>query len=276
MLVSEICADRLSAARQHLQACALCEHRCLANRSAGETGPCRAGVTARVFRQRVEYGEEIELIPSHLFYLSGCDLRCRFCIAEANAFNPQIGTPLTSQFLESALADARVHRPRTLQWVGGEPTIHLPAIVQAMSEVKHLPPIVWKSNFCGTQQAFTLLDGIAETFVADFKFGNDACAKRLANAERYWGTVTRNLLLANKLGNLIVRHLVMPGHLECCFQPVVRWIAKWLPDVKFSLRDGYLPRWLAHHDSDLSRPLDAATARLARAAAERVGLNLVN
>ena len=31
-----------------------------------------------MFRHRVEYGEELELIPSHLFYLSGCDLRCKF------------------------------------------------------------------------------------------------------------------------------------------------------------------------------------------------------
>lgn len=275
MLVSEVCSDRLAAARQHLDACSLCEHRCLANRSAGQIGPCRAGPAARVFRQRVEYGEEIELIPSHLFYLSGCDLRCRFCIAEANAFNPKIGTPLTPPFLQAAIAGARVHRPKTLQWVGGEPTIHLPAILQVMSEVEHLLPIVWKSDFHGTEQAFALLEGVVDTFVADFKFGNDDCAQRLASVPGYFQTVTRNLRLASKMGNLIVRHLLLPGHLKCCFEPITRWLAEQLPEVKFSLRDGYLPRWLARHDSDLARPLDAATARQARAIAQRLGLNLV-
>ena len=39
-----------------------------------------------MYKHRVEYGEEWELVPSHLFYLSGCDLRCAFCVAGINAF----------------------------------------------------------------------------------------------------------------------------------------------------------------------------------------------
>lgn len=276
MLLSEISSDRLAAARQHWNACSLCEHRCLANRAAGETGPCRAGVEARVFRQRVEYGEELELIPCHLFYLSGCDLRCRFCIAEANAFNPHSGTPLTAELLREAIAAAQPQQPRTLQWVGGEPTIHLPTILQVMAEQDALPSIVWKSDFHGTPQALRLLEGVVDTFVADFKFGSDHCAKRLASVPRYWEVVTRNLLLASGMGNLIVRHLLMPGHFDCCFLPVVHWLADHLPGVKFSLRDGYLPRWLARHDRDLARPLDAAVPRRAREITDALGMNVIN
>lgn len=65
---------------------------------AGERGSCKAGTAANVFRHRIEYGEELELVPSHLFYLSGCDLRCGFCIAGINAFDPSRGVPLTSEF----------------------------------------------------------------------------------------------------------------------------------------------------------------------------------
>ena len=68
-------ADRLQKAVRHETDCRLCEHRCGVNRSFGERGPCKAGVEARVFRHRVECGEEPELIPSHLLYLSGCDRR---------------------------------------------------------------------------------------------------------------------------------------------------------------------------------------------------------
>src|SRR3954471_18296156 len=99
MIAAGIERKRIPSAAQHLLACSLCEHRCSVNRRAGERGPCKAGCTARVFRHRVELGEEVELIPSHLFYLSGCDLRCCFCIAEANAFNPSVGTELTAEFL---------------------------------------------------------------------------------------------------------------------------------------------------------------------------------
>ena len=62
---------RVLKAQMHYRNCALCEHRCGVDRRAGERGPCKAGDIARVFRHRVEYGEELDLIPSHLFYLSG-------------------------------------------------------------------------------------------------------------------------------------------------------------------------------------------------------------
>ena len=115
---------RLDRARQQSACCALCEHRCGANRLNGERGPCRAGTEARVFRHRVECGEELQLIPSHLFYLSGCDLRCAFCIAEENAFDPHRGTLLTGAWLRRAIPWGRSQGATNIQWVGGEPHTH--------------------------------------------------------------------------------------------------------------------------------------------------------
>ena len=166
--------ERRERAREHWRACLLCEHRCGADRASGERGPCKAGAVARVFKHRVEFGEERELIPSHLFYLSGCDLRCAFCIAGVNAFDPRRGRPLTPEFFREAVAQGRAQGARTLQWVGGEPTIHLPAILEAMAGCPDLPPIVWKSDFHGTPEAFALLEGVVDVYLADFKFGDDA------------------------------------------------------------------------------------------------------
>src|SRR3954471_1391846 len=106
---------KLSLARTHYRDCQLCEHRCRADRVAGQRGPCKAGVTPHVFRHRVEYSEESELIPAHLFYLSGCDLRCAFCIAELNAFDPRRGQPLTLEYFQDAVAWGRMRQARTLQ-----------------------------------------------------------------------------------------------------------------------------------------------------------------
>jgi putative pyruvate formate lyase activating enzyme len=82
---------------------------------------------------------------------------------------------------------------RTLQWVGGEPTIRLPAILAAMADVPALPPVVWKSDFFGTPAAFAPLQGVVDIHLADFKFGNDACPRRIAGVECYTEVVTRNL-----------------------------------------------------------------------------------
>ena len=262
-------------ARRQWEHCLLCEHRCAANRANGERGPCHAGVEARVFRHRVECGEEPELVPSHLFYLSGCDLRCAFCIAEANAFDPSRGRVLTSEFLERALAWGKTQGARNLQWVGGEPTIHIPSILDAMSNCSDLPPIVWKSDFYGTPTAFELLDGVVAVYVADFKFGNDGCADRIARVKRYVAVVTRNLKIAAAQSDLIVRHLLLPGHLDCCFRPIVEWLRTEMPDVKFSLRDGYQPRWQARRHSELADPILLSEVEQARQLAGEAGLNVI-
>ena len=273
---SERLAGRVARAALHDTHCMLCEHRCGTNRAAGELGRCKAGTEARVFRHRVEYGEEPQLVPSHLFYRSGCDLRCAFCIAEEKAFDPRIGTLLDADFLNAAVAWGRKRGARNLQWVGGEPTIHLPAILRALAGCPDPPPLVWKSDFHFTPEALALLDGVVDVHVADFKFGNDACAERIAGVPRYCAIVGRNLVAAAAgPADLIVRHLLLPGHHECCFRPVAHWLAANLPGVPFSIRDGYLPRWQAQHHPDLALPLPADAGLRARREAVMLGLAVV-
>lgn len=280
MLAQPTLTSRALSARSHYVRCFLCEHRCGANRSAGEHGPCHAGTETRVFRHRVEYGEESELIPSHLFYLSGCDLRCSFCIAEANAFDPSRGTLLTPEFFAETVAWGRQQGAINVQWVGGEPTIHLPEILRAMSAVDDLPAVVWKSDFHGTPEAFELLDGIVAVYVADLKFGNNDCARRIAGIERYLQIVTRNLCWAAERAaagkaDLIVRHLLLPGHWECCAIPIFRWMRDNLPDTKFSLRDGYLPKWQASRDPSMNRVVSRVESQQAWKLVRELNLNLV-
>jgi putative pyruvate formate lyase activating enzyme len=223
----------------------------------------------------VESGEEVELVPSHLFYLSGCDLRCAFCIAELNAFDPSRGRELASDFFNEAVEWGRRRGARNIQWVGGEPTVHIPAILQVMSRCPDLPPVVWKSDFHGTPEAFDLLDGIVDVYVADFKFGNDRCAWELAQVRDYLRVVTRNLKLAAAQTRLIVRHLLLPGHEECCYRPVARWLADNLPQAAFSLREGYLPSWRARAIPGLDHPLDLRAATRARHWADHIGLAVI-
>jgi putative pyruvate formate lyase activating enzyme len=267
--------ERLNRARDHYRRCRLCEHRCGVDRSGPHAGPCKAGTLPNVFRQRVEYGDERELVPSQLFYLSGCDLRCAFCINELNAFDPARGRPLTPEFFRDALADGLRRGARTLQWVGGEPTIHLPAILDAMADCPRLPRVVWKTDLHATPEALALLDGVADVYLADFKFGNDDCARRLAKVERYTDILARNLRLVARQGELIVRHLLLPGHFDCCVRPIVAWLRDHLPGAKFSLRDGYLPHWQAGRYLELARPLGRTEADQARALAHDAGLRLL-
>jgi putative pyruvate formate lyase activating enzyme len=272
---SDLVAIRANRARVHLAECQLCEHRCGVNRLAGEVGVCRAGPEARLFRHRVEWSEELELTPSHIFYLSGCDLRCAFCIAEADAFDPLRGVTLTSSHFENAVRWGKALGANNVQWLGGEANIHLPHILDLLAGCSEPVRVVWKSNFHMTLDVLQLLCGVVDVYVADFKFGNDRCASELAGVQNYLSIVTRNLGIAADQADLIVRHLVMPGHLDCCFEPVVKWIREHMPDVKFSVRDGYLPAWRARHFPHLGRVLKRDEIERARHLAHAAGLNCI-
>jgi len=185
-----------------------------------------------------------------LFYLSGCNLRCRFCIGEERATTATFGEPLTQPFFAKAIAWGRTQGARNIQWVGGEPGIHLEAICELMRLTRDLPPVVWKSNFYFRPMAFEMLWDYVDTFVADFKFGNSACAENLCGAADYIETVTTALLAVYRRNprSLIVRHLLLPGHFDCCFVPILNWFVCHIPQAIFSLRDGYLPAWQAKSD----------------------------
>ncbi len=51
----------------------------------------------------------------------------------------------------------------------------------------------------------------------------------------------RNLRMAGDTTNLIVRHLILPGHEDCCLKPLLQRLADEMPGVKLSLRGNYVP-----------------------------------
>jgi len=211
-----------------------------------------------------------------LFYLSGCNLRCRFCIGEERATTTTLGQPLTLPFFAEAVTWGRARGARNIQWVGGEPGIHLETICHLMSQTRDLPPVVWKSNFYFHPPAFERLWDYVDTFVADFKFGNAVCAESLCGAADYVETVTTALLTVYRRvpRSLIVRHLLLPGHFDCCFVPILDWFARNIPEAMFSLRDGYLPAWQAKDDPMLRLFPDPEQTSRAKKMVQETGLSL--
>jgi putative pyruvate formate lyase activating enzyme len=309
---SVLARERARIARAMLADCHLCEHHCGVNRLAGETGLCHAGAEARIFMAQTEVSDELELIPTFAIALSGCDLRCDFCITGGPSWNPRAGEPVRLKELVERAGAALASGARTVMILGGEPTIHLPAvleIVAALSERRPparreevgvqsrdvrdcsedtlkrelqravpeagAPKLVWKTNAHGSAQARELLDGMFDVWLADFKFGNNDCARRLAKVSDYVRIVRENLLWANEHSELIVRHLLMPGHVECCWQPVAEWLAAALPGVKVNLRSGFWPAWQAARHPELRGTVSAQESARAVNLAQRLGLNLV-
>lgn len=276
-LTTEQLRSRARLARDSLRHCTLCERRCGADRLAGGPAPCGLGADAHCFKRHLSYAEEIDLIPSYMVYFAGCNLRCAFCVQAPTCFDPIRGERVNPESLALECSGQVERGATTINLLGGEPSLHLHTILELAAAAPRRLPLVLNSNFYMTPGVLDLLDGAVEVYLADFKFGNDACAARIGGVDHYMEVVTRNLLHAAKQQaggtRLMIRHLVMPGHIECCLKPVAAWIHEYLPEVTFNVMEGYVPAWKAVgsvRNPELTRTLNASD----RAAAHEVVVQL--
>jgi putative pyruvate formate lyase activating enzyme len=101
-----------------------------------------------------------------------------------------------------------------------------------------------------------------DVWLPDFKFGPGRCAIALARTPRYWESVTENLLLLRGWGeDFTIRHLVMPGHVECCTRPVLEWVAREMPAAPVNIMDQYRPENFCDPANPKYDPRHAALAR---------------
>lgn len=259
--------------------CRICPVACGARRSKRETGKCGAKIPTRLAYEGVLYGEEIELIPTHEIFLEGCNLTCPYC---------SLNGELASDWFVDAGALAEIICSRTGQalnvhFVGGEPTVHLPLILQALARLCDIPPVVWNSNAYIPQATLDLLFQFVDTFVWDLRFGSDDCSERLGGRRDYLD-FARNAIVQSlkkdenaekqKPHSVFIRHLLTPGHVECCAIPTLDWIRAHLPDRPLNLLLNYQPFGPAASDPILGRTPTREEITRTLQHAERIGVPL--
>jgi len=117
------------------------------------------------------------------------------------------------------------------------------------------------------------LAGFADVNLLDFKYGPGNCAQRISSAPDYWSICTENHLKAKKNGELLIRVLVLPNHLDCCTKPALNWIAVNLGDeTRVNLMFQYRPEWHANTLPELNRRLTEKEHKKAMKIAQESGL----
>lgn len=253
---ASVLATRSAQAQLALRACKLCPRDCAVDRTVSARGAfCRLGSEAYVYKELFSLGEESAISPTWLIDVGGCSLRCLFCSEWDHVVAPQRAPAvgLSSIWFGGRLQELRSKGAVSLSFVGGDPTVNLPAILTVLAGVSRIDwlPIVWNCNGWLNKQAADLLDGIVSCYIVDAKFGNSACSQRISGNP---GTDERQLLnvvlrmaleqrrlFPSQLPPLIVRHLLMPGHFACCTQPVLTWLAQDFPQVPLNLMTAYVP-----------------------------------
>ena len=237
--------------------CHLCTRRCGFNRSAGELGLwCKTGTQITVSTAFEHMGEEPELVPSGTIFTMGCTMRCKHCQNWTISQWFEQGEIFTPKRLANSVEDLRRRGCRNANLVGGEPTPWLEQWLETFKHVDVNVPVIWNSNSYYSEETSRLLAGFVDVYLLDFKYGTNKCAERISDAPDYWEACTRNHLYGGKYGELLVRVLVLPEHLECCTKTILTWIAKNLgTEVRTNVMFQYRPEWRAQEIPELRRRL---------------------
>ncbi len=235
-------------AERILSDCIFCERRCRVNRKEQEKGSCKVA-ESKVSSEFLHMGEERELVPSHTIFFAGCNLECVFCqnyeISQLNQ-----GIKISPEKLARRIEKSD---GKNVNWVGGDPTPDIPYILQVLDELSDPIPQIWNSNMYLTEESMKILSKLMDVYLTDFKYGNDECASNLSGVDDYTSIIKRNHLIAKETGDLIIRHLVLPGHLDCCTKPLLEWIESNLENPRVNIMSQYRPVWNADQHPDIDR-----------------------
>ena len=227
---------------KNIRKCSLCEHRCGVDRREGR-GVCRVGLYPRVFSYFHHLGEEAPLVPSGTIFYTGCNFRCVFCQNyDISQVDIESGIEVDARELARIQEELAESGARNINHVGGEPTPNMHVIVESMRYLRKPVPQLWNSNMYMTSVALDVLRDLIDIWLPDFKYGSNRCALKLSAVKKYFDVVTRNLSVICGSGDpIIIRHLVLPNHLNCCTEPVLRWVAGNCRNALVNIMDQYRP-----------------------------------
>jgi putative pyruvate formate lyase activating enzyme len=267
---------KVELANRILEDCHFCERKCGADRTRDKKGWCKLGPDSRVSSAFLHTGEEAPLVPSGTIFFSSCCFGCVFCQNEDISTNPNAGRAVNPQELARIAGSLCEDGALNINYVGGDPIPNTHTIIASMTHQQFNVTQLWNSNLYCSEDTMRLLMDIIDVWLPDFKYGNDACAERLSGVKDYFDVVSRNHLLAYGAGEVIIRHLVLPGHMECCTFPILEWVAKNMPNCMVNIMGQYRPehRVLRERErfSDIARPVSREEMNAAFARADELGI----
>lgn len=260
-----------------VQECRLCGHECGVNRYA-QAGSCGLGNRPVHNTPFVHIAEESVINPAIVTNFGGCALRCRYCVDHElwDVARLTASEPASYWQRVRSLMSQEV-RVNTVEFTN--PTESLPGLVSIVSEAPggFNKPLVLNTHLYGTKLFYDLAGWIADVWLADLRYGNDACARSLSGIDSYMAYARMGLdAMTARDARVIVRILVLPGHVSCCHEPALELLAEYGDRVWVSVLDQYVPEHEAHLVPGLGRRPGKEEIDRVRSLVARHGLKDVN
>jgi putative pyruvate formate lyase activating enzyme len=233
--------------------CHLCPRMCYVNRDKGEIGFCGVSNRALVAHYCLHFGEEpclsgyydykknlktkSSLSGSGAVFFAGCNLKCIYC--QNYQISWQIyGTYISPDKLAFIFLVLQEKKALNINLITPTHVILpiLEALKRAFARGLNIP-IVYNTSAYDSYETIVHLDGIIDIYMPDFKYLSNDSARRFSHAPDYPDkAITAIKEMYRQVGNLeidnegnakrglIIRHLILPGHIEeSC--TILEWIA---------------------------------------------------
>ena len=243
---------------QHYDSCVVCPRKCGVNRNAGERGICKAPAELYLGRAALHWWEEPCLVGdkgSGAVFFSYCPMGCVYCQNEDLVAGAGVAVGF-GQFKKTLLRLQNEEGAANINLV--TPSHYVPTIAAALRSLKewvqlHIP-VVYNTSSYDSVDSLRMLRGFVDVYLADFKYASSDIAQKLSHAANYptvafaaldemvnqvtdWEEDDQGLL---KQG-VIVRHLVLPGHIEESFRVLKVLHERYKDKIRLSIMNQYTP-----------------------------------
>lgn len=249
--------------------CKICPRECGVDRSKGQFGRCRSGDKIKAARAALHMWEEPCISGaegSGAVFFSGCSLGCIFCqnkeISEGKA-----GIEIPVERLAEIFLELEEQGANNINLVTAGH--FLPHIVRGIelsrNQGLHLP-IVYNSSGYEKVDMIKMLEGYVDIYLPDFKYMSSETAAAYSQASDYPGYAKlaveemvrqQPVLKFDERGmmkcGVIVRHMLMPGHVKEACQVVDYLYHTYKEQIYISLMSQYTPMNDQFQDSRLNR-----------------------
>lgn len=253
----------------------MCPRACGVNRAIGELGVCKAPAELHIGRAALHWWEEPCLVGeqgSGAVFFSYCPLGCVYCQNEDLVAGAGIEVGF-EQFKQTLLRLQNEEHAANINLV--TPSHYVPTIAEALRQLRKVSaeeflesnvvnggssgdrlviPVVYNTSSYDSVESLRQLKGFIDIYLADFKYVSPEVARKLSHAANYpevalaaldemvvqvgfWSENAQGLLEKG----VIVRHLVLPGHIEESFQVLRVLHERYGNKIRLSIMNQYTP-----------------------------------
>lgn len=238
----------------------LCPRNCRVNRLAGEKGICGETAALRIASIDAHFGEEPPITGTNgsgTVFFSGCTLRCTFC-QNYQISADHYGYITTPDEIATRLR--ALHLDRGIHNVNFVTPDHfLPHTVEIVNSLRRGGtdlPILYNTSGYMSVNILKELEEYADIYMPDYKYSDPQLARSLSRARDYpdialdaIAEMVRqkgflNSQLEKRLAatqGVLVRHLVLPGHVDNSMNALSILFNEFGPDLPVSLMSQYWP-----------------------------------